>query len=164
MACFEFKYSNQQNDLQGENPPKSNPPTEYTKTNRICHKGSAGLNKSYRICSNRPTLYGKTYRIAQSSRPNATKPVFRNKKKDYKGKHSYIYAYIFSLALARVIPFFIILLNNNLKGEDMKRKNLVIVVIVFGLMGLSAMGQNLVPNGSFEIYDTCPSGNGQINY
>jgi hypothetical protein len=56
------------------------------------------------------------------------------------------------------------LLNNNLKGEDMKRKNLVIVVIVFGLMGLSAMGQNLVPNGSFEIYDTCPSGNGQINY
>ena len=155
MACFEFKYSNQQNDLQGENPPKSNPPTEYTKTNRICHKGSAGLTKSYRItsirptlcgksyriapihpteypksyriCSIRPTLYGKTYRIAQSSRPNAANPVFWNKKKDYKGMHSFIYVAIFSLALARVIPFFIILLNNNLKGEDMKRGK-------FGLM------------------------------
>ena len=129
LQKYDFKYKNH---------PKSNPPTEYTKTNRICHKGSAGLTKSYRItsirptlcgksyriapihpteypksyriCSIRPTLYGKTYRIAQSSRPNAAKPVFRNKKKDYKGKHSYIYAYIFSLALARVIPFFIILL------------------------------------------------------
>src|ERR1017187_1394245 len=39
----------------------------------------------------------------------------------------------FFITLANVIPFFIILLLNNLKREDMKRKNLVIIVIVFVL-------------------------------
>src|ERR1039458_691381 len=39
------------------------------------------------------------------------------------------------------IPFFIILLNNNLKREDMKRKNLVMIIIVFALISLSTKGQ-----------------------
>ncbi|MEI6817414.1 MAG: T9SS type A sorting domain-containing protein [Bacteroidota bacterium] len=40
----------------------------------------------------------------------------------------------------------------------MKTRRLLLVMIL-GLVGLSGKGQNLVPNSSFEIYDTCPYSN-----
>ena len=123
----------QKDDFKHKNHPKLIPPNEWPKNNSFCSIPSKECHKSYSFlfippkechesyvpahipskeCDQSYSFiaipskeWGKSCWFARFLWWNAAKAVFWNKKEDYNGMHSFIYAHIFLLLLRELFLF-----------------------------------------------------------